>query len=233
MTDPVLDVVYRMHLVPGRVRESPPRPYRAAPQVVLIAGPNGAGKSTAAPDFLRDELHVSTFVNADVIARGLAGFGADRTGITAGRMVLSWLHELAESRSDFAFETTLAGRGIRRLMSKCAEHGYDPHIVYLWIPDAELAVRRVQARVAAGGHAVPAADIRRRYGRGLLAFVDTYRAIATSWQVFDASRPGPLPLVARGVRGGDDVIPDEAAWRDMLRLADRYRLLHQEDDHGV
>jgi len=44
----------------------------ARPQCVVIAGPNGAGKSSAAPDLLKDAAGIATFVNADVIAQGLA-----------------------------------------------------------------------------------------------------------------------------------------------------------------
>jgi predicted ABC-type ATPase len=44
------------------------------PQVVVIAGPNGAGKTSAAPGLLRDTVGIGAFVNADVIAQGLAAF---------------------------------------------------------------------------------------------------------------------------------------------------------------
>ena len=40
------------------------------PHVVILAGPNGAGKTSSASVLLRDELRISEFVNADVIARG-------------------------------------------------------------------------------------------------------------------------------------------------------------------
>jgi predicted ABC-type ATPase len=50
---------------------SPPNPH-----AVIIAGPNGAGKSTLAPSLLVGELGVGTFVNADVIAQGLAALCA-------------------------------------------------------------------------------------------------------------------------------------------------------------
>lgn len=43
------------------------------PSVVVLAGPNGAGKSTAAPALLQGTLGVTEFVNADDIARYLAG----------------------------------------------------------------------------------------------------------------------------------------------------------------
>ena len=78
------------------------------PNVVVVAGPNGSGKSTAAPLLLRDYLGITEFVNADVIAQGLSGFGADAVAMQAGRIMLARIRELAERRADFAFETTLA-----------------------------------------------------------------------------------------------------------------------------
>lgn len=80
------------------------------PQVILIGGPNGAGKTTSAKFILHDFLGVDQFVNADLIAQGLSGFGSDRVALQAGKVMLRRLHELANSQSSFAFETTLASR---------------------------------------------------------------------------------------------------------------------------
>ena len=44
------------------------------PNVILLAGPNGAGKTTSSRALLKDALDVTTFVNADIIAQGLASF---------------------------------------------------------------------------------------------------------------------------------------------------------------
>ncbi len=43
-------------------------------KVIIIAGPNGAGKTTFAQEFLPKEAECPTFVNADLIAAGLAPF---------------------------------------------------------------------------------------------------------------------------------------------------------------
>ena len=50
----------------------------ANPRGVVFAGPNGAGKLTHA-DAILDELSMSAFVNADDIARGLAGQAAQQS----------------------------------------------------------------------------------------------------------------------------------------------------------
>ncbi len=78
--------------------------------MVVLAGPNGAGKSTVAEEVVRAHLGIVTFVNADVIARGLSGFAPGAVDLAAGRIMLARLGELASARADFAFETTLASR---------------------------------------------------------------------------------------------------------------------------
>jgi len=80
------------------------------PNVIVLAGPNGAGKSTAAPGILRGILKVTEFVNADAIARGLSEFNPEGVALSAGRIMLERLHELARQGESFAFETTLASR---------------------------------------------------------------------------------------------------------------------------
>jgi predicted ABC-type ATPase len=56
------------------------------PSITILAGPNGAGKSTSAPGVIHDLLAVGAFVNADVIARGLAGFDSQGVAFQAGRV---------------------------------------------------------------------------------------------------------------------------------------------------
>lgn len=50
----------------------------SAKKIIIIAGPNGAGKTTFAKEFLPKEANCPTFVNADLIAAGLAPFDPDR-----------------------------------------------------------------------------------------------------------------------------------------------------------
>ena len=77
-----------------------------APRVVIFAGPNGASKSTHADDIV-GALGISTFVNADYIARGLSGRNADAVAMQAGRIMLTRLKELAVAGKDFAFINAL------------------------------------------------------------------------------------------------------------------------------
>jgi len=138
----------------------------SAPNVIVIGGPNGAGKSTIAPLVLSGTLAVTEFVNADVIAQGLSAFQPEREATQAGRIMLRRLDELAAAREDFAFETTLASRTFAPWIRRIRGQGYQFHLAYVWLPDAELAVTRVGMRVKSGGHYVPDETVRRRYRRG-------------------------------------------------------------------
>ncbi|OFV92820.1 MAG: hypothetical protein A3G76_10170 [Acidobacteria bacterium RIFCSPLOWO2_12_FULL_65_11] len=186
------------------------------PSVVILAGPNGAGKSTAAPALLHGALDVDEFVNADVIARGLSAFDPESVAIAAGRVMLARLHELAEQRVSFAFETTLASRTFAPWLRDLSASGYAVHFVFLWLSSADLAVERVADRVRAGGHNVPVETIRRRYQAGVRNFFSLYEPVASTWRLYDGSRREPR-LIARRLESQPLKIYDETVWAVVKR----------------
>jgi predicted ABC-type ATPase len=183
--------------------------------VVVLAGPNGAGKTTLAPKLLRDVLRVGEFVNADVLASGLSAFDPERAAAAAGRVMLQRLHELAEQRVSFAFETTLASRSFAAWLARLREAGYRVHIVFLWLPSADVAVKRVADRFRMGGHAVPEEAVRRRFGAGLRNFFGLYQPLADTWRMYDNSRAGAPRLIANGRRSEVSRIADRVLWRSV------------------
>lgn len=86
-------------------------------------------------------------------------------------------------------ETTLAGnaKSFQNLIDRAHAQGYEVTLLYVTLNSADIAVDRVAARVAKGGHGVDEADIRRRYDsshanlQALASSVDTLR-------VFDNTR---------------------------------------------
>ncbi|HWQ68689.1 MAG TPA: zeta toxin family protein [Patescibacteria group bacterium] len=164
------------------------------PQCIVIAGPNGAGKTTFAGEFLLREAGVIHFVNADLIAGGLSPLRPELAARQAGRLVLSELERLAKSREDFAFESTLSGRTYLRLLNRWRAVGYRIDMVFLWLPSVQLALQRIAARVRQGGHAVPRADVVRRFDRSWTNFRGIYRPLADTWAVYDNSREVPRLL---------------------------------------
>ena len=181
------------------------------PSVVILAGPNGAGKSTTAPALLHGALSVDEFVNADVIASGLSAFAPESAAIAAGRVMLARVHELAEQRVTFAFETTLASRTFAPWLRDLRISGYEIQLLFLWLPSAEFAIDRVADRVRAGGHDVPAATVGRRYRAGLRNFFSLYEPLASAWKLYDSSGLKPA-LIAERLETQTLRVYDEAVW---------------------
>jgi len=59
----------------------------------ILAGPNGAGKTTFANEFLPIEAECLNFINADLIALGLAPFQPAKMAIEAGRLMIQHINE--------------------------------------------------------------------------------------------------------------------------------------------
>ena len=188
-----------------------------APTLVILAGPNGAGKSTSARTLLAETLQLMTFVNADVIAQGLSGFNPESMAVAAGRLMLQRLHALAEQRSSFAFETTLAGRSYGPWLKSLGKEGYRVHLVYLRLASADLAVARVAERVHSGGHSIPEETIRQRYRRSIDNFFKVYRPLATFWKVYDNSEPGLSRLIAQGDQTGPPTVLVPEVWAEIQK----------------
>ncbi|MFL5382822.1 MAG: AAA family ATPase [Longimicrobiaceae bacterium] len=195
------------------------------PIAVIVAGPNGAGKSTLAPKLLARELGIQIYVNPDVIAQGLAGFDPVSAGIRAGRIMHDRLEELRADRASFAVESTISGRSLRRVIRKLNASGYFTLLVYLWLPEPDLAVERVANRVRLGGHDVPDADIRRRFYRSVVNFEKVYRRITDQWRVYHALKPLDEPeprVIAHGVGDATVAILDEEAWLQIQTQVDAH-----------
>jgi predicted ABC-type ATPase len=161
------------------------------PIVYIIAGPNGSGKTTFAREFLPHYAECLDFVNADLIAGGLSPFEPARAAIHAGRIMLEEIHSLSRTGKNFGFETTLAGRTHVKFLQSLRELGYRIHLFFLWLPSVELALERIRTRVEEGGHDIPEATVRRRFGRSLSNFLKVYQPFADSWAVFDNSSDTP------------------------------------------
>lgn len=165
----------------------------AAPRIIIIAGPNGAGKTTFAREFLPGEAECPVFVNADLIAAGLAPFAPETASIQAGRLMLQELARHFSARTSFAFETTLSGRGYLRQISDWQKAGYRVKLIFLQLASAEEAVARVAQRVQQGGHHIPEDVIRRRFAAGKYNFERLYAPIVDAWALYDNA--GAVPAL--------------------------------------
>lgn len=170
---------------------------RQAPRrIVMIAGPNGAGKTTFAGDFLPHEAGCSDFINADLIARGVSPFAAESAALEAGKIMISLMAARVKAGKSFAFETTLSGLGYARRIPRWRAAGYHVKLIFLSLPSVDLALARIRARVAQGGHDIPGDVVRRRFGRGLDNFERIYRTLVNAWVLYDNAGPAPRLLAS-------------------------------------
>jgi len=170
---------------------------RRAKRIVIIAGPNGAGKTTFAQEFLPHEAQCPDFINADLIARGLSPFAPEKAALQAGKIMLQQIHRKVTRGASFAFETTLSGLNYVRHIRRWRKAGYHVKLVFLSLPTAELALARVKARVAQGGHDIPEAVVRRRFDAGRRNFEHVYATLVSSWAIYDNAAAAPV-LIATG-----------------------------------
>ena len=166
----------------------------AAPRVIVIAGPNGAGKTTFAREFLPNEAGCPVFVNADLIAAGLAPFAPETAALQAGRVMLQQLALHTAARVSFAFETTLSGRGYLRQIARWQAAGYRVKLIFLQLASPEEAIARVAQRVRQGGHHIPEDVIRRRFTAGRENFARLYAPRVHAWALYDNSGEQPVLL---------------------------------------
>lgn len=148
------------------------------PEAVLIAGANGAGQTTFAREFLHVRYPGASFLNADEIQRE----GGDLAhSVAAGGELLRRLDHLVARLETFAVDATLASRNHVGRLQAWSAAGYRTTLHFIELPSADYAVRRVATRVAAGGHAIPEPDIRRRFVRGLEMFATVYKPLVDRW----------------------------------------------------
>jgi len=184
------------------------------PLLLVIGGPNGAGKTTLSARMTT--AWGLTYLGADQIAaeQGLGSTGQD--AIRAARLFSSRVGETLARRESTLIESTLSGLSTRRLLESFREAGYDVTVVLVFVDSPEVCIARIQARVARGGHFVPEADVRRRFGRSLRNFWHGYRLQADRWQLHYNGHEG-LAEAARG-EGETIEVVDSGAFRTFERL---------------
>src|SRR5688572_10492098 len=135
------------------------------PQLVLLAGPNGAGKSTFYDVYLADSP--LPFLNADLFA---AETGVD--SLEAARILDATRDRMIEDQLGFITETVFSDPYGQKLgmLQKAIEAGYAVTLIYIGLANTVLAGRRIDQRVARGGHDVPRERLAARYERSLTNF---------------------------------------------------------------
>lgn len=102
----------------------------------------------------------------------------------------------ARRGESFALETTLSGLTYAQMIPLWQASGYSVKLIFLSLPNADMAVQRVAVRVSQGGHNFPEATVRRRFESGIKNF-NRYKLLVNDWQLYDNST-SPTILLEEG-----------------------------------
>ncbi|WP_322995097.1 Zeta toxin family protein [Castellaniella sp.] len=187
------------------------------PTCWIIAGPNGAGKTTFALDYLPAVAQCQTFINADLIAAGLSPLNPEREQLAASRLYLAEIDRCERACQNFAFETTLSGRGYLRLVDRLMQSGWRVEMSYLALSNVQLSHDRVAERVAHGGHGIPTEAIERRFARSLYNLFELYAPRVSLTRCYLNSQDNPDLVFTQ--QGNHVEILDDAVYRHLRNEA--------------
>jgi predicted ABC-type ATPase len=187
------------------------------PNLFVIGGCNGAGKTTASLNILPEILDCKEFVNADTIAYGLNPLMPESVAFEAGKIFLNRINELISERKDFAVESTLASKSLANIIHKARKSGYKINLIYFWLQNYEIAIKRVAERVKLGGHNIPEEVILRRYYRGINNFFEIYCKISDYWIVIDNTFE-KIVYVAEGNKEIITELKDNERWDKLINI---------------
>ncbi|NBC16157.1 MAG: AAA family ATPase [Bacteroidetes bacterium] len=182
-------------------------------EALIVAGPNGAGKTTFARAYVAEQPR--PFLSADAIAAQLRPDDPTAARVDAGRVFFTELNTHIHSGESFVVESTLAGRGVQRIIARLHQAGYTVTIAFLFLASPAACIARVRERVRKGGHDVPVEDIVRRYYRSKRNFWRVYRHEVDRWQLY-FNNGDDFELVATG-EGKVLVISDESHYQLFLQ----------------
>ena len=191
--------------------------YTKMPKLYIISGCNGSGKTTASYTLLPELLDCWEFVNSDEFAKGLSPFNPSAASVGAGRMMLKKIYYLFEKRADFCIETTLATRSLIKMVYEAKRQGYKVTLLYFWLPSTDMAIKRIEDRVKAGGHFIPEHVVKRRYKMGISYLFDYYIPIVDRWLLADNSQK-EYSLIAEGNKT-ETIVADPEKYRLILDYA--------------
>lgn len=161
------------------------------PILILIGGINGAGKTTFFYEQIKPFLDKSgrnyPFVNADEMEKAKYPNEVGQHSLEMGKLAAKIRNQYLEAGQSFVTETVFSHESKNQLIHDAQKAGFEVILNHVHVSSAELAYKRVQDRVGAGGHNVPKDKVFSRYDR-TVANIQKASMTADRTYVWDNSR---------------------------------------------
>jgi predicted ABC-type ATPase len=176
------------------------------PRMWIVAGINGAGKTTLSRQLLADEVKGLVWVNPDETTNHLLDLYADLgpgrgpANLAAAHLSEFRIDHLIETAQSFIAETVLSSDKYERRLQHAHSQNFEVFMIYVTLLDAEMAIERVRARVALGGHPVPEGKIRERFERShdhLVRFLPLLDRLMVFDNSFDPDEGEPMLVLEK------------------------------------
>ena len=123
----------------------------------IIGGVNGAGKSSLS-GVLKTQKNLGYIVDVDKIANT-----KKCSSLEAGKIAISKIADYLDKGISFTQETTLSGNKTLDTVRKAKDNGYLIRLFYVGLDTANESIKRIENRVAKGGHNIANNDVIRRF----------------------------------------------------------------------
>lgn len=161
------------------------------PRLRLIAGPNGSGKTTLARYLISQNVPLEQYINPDDIAKyvpfsqvfqatanmleinaplfddKIEQFDSTFATILAQRIAVGLRSEWLEAQLSLTYESVMSHESHLDFIDQANSAGFESYLYYICTSDPLINQKRVEGRVMAGGHDVPANKILSRYKKSL------------------------------------------------------------------
>ena len=159
----------------------------------IIAGVNGTGKSSLSGVLKKERGELGAIIDVDKIA-----VEHQCGALQAGRIAVARMEEALAQGQSFAQETTLSGARTQRFVRQAKEKGYTVRLCYIGLDSAEESIKRIQNRVAKGGHYIDQADVNRRFAK---RFADLLKVLPYCDNAYFYSNENGFTVVAEYMNG--------------------------------
>ena len=123
----------------------------------IIGGVNGTGKSSLTGALRAERQDLGQVIDVDKLAALHGG------AIAGGKAAIEKVEYCLSRGLSFTQETTLSGVRTLHTIQRAREAGYFIRLYYIGLNTVEESLKRIQNRVAKGGHAIPQEDVQRRF----------------------------------------------------------------------